>query len=327
MSTATTRLHPNLVRITLPVDGMTCAACQANVQRALTATPGVAKAAVNLMTHEATVHYDPAATDPAQLVAAINDTGYVVAPARRRRRDRAADDDAREQAQAREYAHAAHQVARQPGPRRGRDDRVDAADEQRRAWRAFAAIRCSPGRCACSIRRCGRAAPWLYAIDPHTLPIALLAATVFVMAWAGRHFYVRAWKGLRHRTADMNTLIAIGTGAAFLYSVAATLAPELFVDGRRPARRLLRSGHHHHRAGAARQRDGSARQAQHHARPAPARDAAAVDARGCGATAASSDVPIAEVRVRRPRDRAARRAHSGRRRDRAAAAAPSTNRC
>ena len=36
------------------------------------------------------------------------------------------------------------------------------------------------------------------------------------MAWAGRHFYVRAWKGLRHRTADMNTLIAIGTGAAFL---------------------------------------------------------------------------------------------------------------
>ena len=64
---------------------MTCAACQANVQRALTAAPGVTKAAVNLMTHEATVHYDPAATDPRTLVAAINDTGYVVAPARRRR--------------------------------------------------------------------------------------------------------------------------------------------------------------------------------------------------------------------------------------------------
>ena len=45
------------------------------------------------------------------------------------------------------------------------------------------------------------------------------------MAWAGRHFYVRAWKGLRHRTADMNTLIAIGTGAAFVYSVVATFAP------------------------------------------------------------------------------------------------------
>ena len=51
-----THAHPGEpIRITLPVDGMTCAACQANVQRALTATPGVTKAAVNLMMHEATV--------------------------------------------------------------------------------------------------------------------------------------------------------------------------------------------------------------------------------------------------------------------------------
>ncbi len=55
------------------------------------------------------------------------------------------------------------------------------------------------------------------------------------MAWAGRHFYVRAWQGLRHRNADMNTLIAIGTGAAFVYSVVATVAPGLFVaEGARP---------------------------------------------------------------------------------------------
>ena len=48
------------------------------------------------------------------------------------------------------------------------------------------------------------------------------------MAWAGRHFYVGAWKSLRHGSANMNTLIAIGTGAAFAYSVAATVAPGLF---------------------------------------------------------------------------------------------------
>ncbi len=81
---------------------MTCAACQANVQRALTAAPGVKKAAVNLMMHEATVHYDPATTDPAKLVDAINETGYVSrlpSPA-----SATADDDAREQAQARDYA-------------------------------------------------------------------------------------------------------------------------------------------------------------------------------------------------------------------------------
>ena len=92
---------PQHLKVTLPVEGMTCAACQANVQRALTEAPGVAKAAVNLMTHEATVHYNPAATDPAKLVAAINDTGYVsrlpVADAP------AGADDQQEQSQAHEY--------------------------------------------------------------------------------------------------------------------------------------------------------------------------------------------------------------------------------
>jgi Cu+-exporting ATPase len=57
----------------------------------------------------------------------------------------------------------------------------------------------------------------------------LLALTVAVMSWAGRHFYVRAWAAFRHHSADMNTLIAIGTGAAFIYSLIATLAPGFFV--------------------------------------------------------------------------------------------------
>jgi Cu+-exporting ATPase len=56
----------------------------------------------------------------------------------------------------------------------------------------------------------------------------LLAASLFVMLWAGRHFYTRAWVGLRHRSADMNTLIAVGTGAAFIFSFVATVAPQLF---------------------------------------------------------------------------------------------------
>ena len=54
-----TDTQPPRPKITLPVEGMTCAACQANVQRALTAAPGVTKAAVNLMMHEATVEFDP----------------------------------------------------------------------------------------------------------------------------------------------------------------------------------------------------------------------------------------------------------------------------
>ncbi len=227
-------------KVTLPVEGMTCAACQANVQRALTATPGVKKATVNLMMHEATVHYDPATTDPAKLVDAINETGYVSrlpSPA-----SATADDDAREQAQARDYAvlrlkamvslllGAVAMIASMPlmgGPSTtlGTSGAHGAhASDPLIAWTMR--VLDPPLRVA---------APWLYAIPPTTLTLALLAATVVVMGWAGRHFYVRAWQGLRHRNADMNTLIAIGTGAAFVYSAVATVAPGLFVaEGARP---------------------------------------------------------------------------------------------
>src|SRR6266550_3729959 len=63
-------------RISIPVTGMTCAACQARVQRALASSPGVEEASVNLLLHNATVEFDPSATSPEQLVAAIRDTGY-----------------------------------------------------------------------------------------------------------------------------------------------------------------------------------------------------------------------------------------------------------
>jgi len=213
------------LKITLPVEGMTCAACQANVQRALTATPGVTKAAVNLMMNEATVHYDPAATEPAKLVAAINDTGYAsklpdAHPAA------ASADEEREGEQAREYAAlrtksvtslalgAAAMIVSMP-------------------LMSASAHHASDPLIAWSMRVLDplmRAAlPWLYTVNPVALSNLLLAATVFVMTWAGRHFYSRAWKGLRHRTADMNTLIAIGTGAAFIYSLAGA-GPDVYYE-------------------------------------------------------------------------------------------------
>ena len=60
------------------------------------------------------------------------------------------------------------------------------------------------------------------------VPALLLPLTLAIMAWAGRHFYVKAWSALRHGTSDMNTLVAAGTGSAFLFSAAATLAPGFF---------------------------------------------------------------------------------------------------
>lgn len=75
-----------------------------------------------------------------------------------------------------------------------------------------------------------RALPWLFTIDTALLKYALLLLTFVVIAWAGRQFFTRAWTAFRHRTADMNTLIAVGTGAAFLYSLATTVAPGFFLQ-------------------------------------------------------------------------------------------------
>ena len=225
---------PPALTITLPVEGMTCAACQATVQRALTKAPGVSQAAVNLMMNEATVHFDPVLTTPTQLVAAINDTGYgsrlpVAADAT------TAADDERERQQRLEYESlrnkslvtlglgAAAMVASMP-LMGGMSAHADHAGDPLLRWTMTAID--PPVRAAL---------PWLYAIEPRTLTYGLLAVTVVAMVWAGRHFYTRAWSGLKHGTADMSTLIAVGTGAAFLYSLAATLAPSWFAaDGARP---------------------------------------------------------------------------------------------
>lgn len=220
--------------VTLSVEGMTCAACQATVQRVLSTQPGVTKAAVNLMMNEATVHFDPAATSPSQLVAAINDIGYLS------RLPLAADatssaDDQREQQHRREYetlrakslvslAIGAVAMTASMPLMGGRSPHAEHAGDPLLRW-AMTAV--DP-----TVRA---ALPWLYALAPQVLTYALLAATVLVMTWAGRHFYTRAWSGLTHGTADMSTLIAVGTGAAFLYSLAATLTPQWFVtDGARP---------------------------------------------------------------------------------------------
>src|SRR5690606_37586048 len=73
---AVAAVGPGQRRITIPVTGMTCAACSGRVQRALSRQPGVVDAAVNLMLANATVVYDPSRTSPEALVEAIRATGY-----------------------------------------------------------------------------------------------------------------------------------------------------------------------------------------------------------------------------------------------------------
>src|SRR3954471_25027455 len=208
--------------IRIPVSGMTCAACSARIQRALEKQPGVAGANVNLMMNTATVSFDPSAVTPHQLVETIRATGYGAQLA-------SPDQSAFEEQEARDRATA----------------------EEFRDFKTKAIVSGIVGVIAMIISMplmshigisdplmrwaMGAVHPFFHQVFPWllSLPIqatmgALMVATLSVMLWAGRHFYTRAWAAFRHHSADMNTLIAVGTGAAFLYSVVATVAPSLF---------------------------------------------------------------------------------------------------
>ena len=217
-------------QIRIPVSGMTCAACQSRVQRALEHAPGVIDASVNLMMKSAAVTYDPAIASPAALVDVIRETGYGAELA------------------------SASQTAFEEQEARDESQQRELVELRRKAIASgiagvVAMVLSMPLMTAHAIGTHGVVAdpfmrwamttltpalrallPFLYVVEPQRLSWTLLGITVVVMGWAGRHFYTRAWSAFRHRSADMNTLVAVGTGAAFLYSLLATVAPDFFVS-------------------------------------------------------------------------------------------------
>src|SRR5207245_3848068 len=72
-------------------------------------------------------------------------------------------------------------------------------------------------------------------LEPRWIRAILAVITLPVVVWSGGQFYRGTWSGIRHRTADMNSLIGVGTGAAYLYSLVATIAPGLFTGVGRSA--------------------------------------------------------------------------------------------
>ena len=222
-------------KITIPVSGMTCAACQAGVQKALQRTPGVADASVNLMMANASVTYDPSVTSPEALVEKIRDVGYG-ADLPRPERTAFAEQEERDRAQQEEYRElrrkaivsgalgALAMLVSMPLMVAGAN--LSHGEEVHGGPVADPFMRWAMESMSPALER---VVPWLYAISPAVFSWTLLVLTAGVMAWAGRHFYSRAWISFRHHAADMNTLIAVGTGAAFLYSVVATAAPGVFV--------------------------------------------------------------------------------------------------
>ena len=183
---------------------MTCASCANFVERALKKTPGVQSAQVNLATEKATVAFTPGLADRARLKAAIEAAGYQVAEA-----------------------------ASQPATQASATEPAEATDEELDARRALAYQHLKrrfwvAAGLAAIIMPLSMLMLWpalMHRVPEPVLNYGLLLLTLPVLLYGGREFYGAAWRGLRHGTASMDTLIAVGTGAAFLFSLAATLAP------------------------------------------------------------------------------------------------------
>jgi len=191
--------------VSFPVEGMTCAACVNRITRYLANVDGVEDANVNLATETATVRFDRGRVGLDRLGDAVEAAGYEA------RIDRAVgalhEQDLDEVAEERSDRDAA--AARK------------LADLRRRLVVAGAlTVPLLLGLARMTI------APWLPAFLSE--PLVQLALATPVQVWAAQPFYAGAWRALRHGVADMNTLVVVGTSAAYLYSLATIVVPGFF---------------------------------------------------------------------------------------------------
>ncbi len=178
-------------KIVIPIRGMSCASCVNRIQTELARLDGVQKAAVNLLTESATIEFDPARTGYGAFKKSIEKVGYAVS-------DAAAGEapGAAEQSRLKEY-------------------------QELRSELLASALLTLP------ILVLGM----FFAQKENAVNYILFVLTSVVMFWPGRRFFRGFWATARHFSADMNTLVAVGTLSAYLYSAAMTFAPGVFQDG------------------------------------------------------------------------------------------------
>ncbi len=221
--------RPSEARIArIHVDGMTCAACQSAVQQALHQVDGVSHATVSLMTNRAEVTYNPSVVSLEDLVRRIDVAGFEASLAsfaesafeEQQRQDAAAQAEFQNLQRGAFWslgAAAAAMLLSMP---------LMAEGPMHASQPALLALVHSAMGVADGFARA--VFPWLYSVPLQWLRWMLCVLSVCVMAGPGRSFYLRAWRATLHRSADMNTLVAVGTGAAFAYSLVLTLAPGFF---------------------------------------------------------------------------------------------------
>ncbi|MEJ2633959.1 MAG: heavy metal translocating P-type ATPase [Calditrichia bacterium] len=254
-------------KLDIPIEGMSCASCAVTVEKALKGVHGVKLAAVNFANHKATVEFDANEADSGGLVAAVRSAGYDIGGAETRlgirgmscaacvsRVEKAikglpgvleanvnlgleearvvyvpelVDIDAmRKAVDASGYQAVALEEEQVEDVEK---ERREAAYKKLKRKFIFALSFSIP----ILIISLTEMLPFVSSLPQEVRWILLFLLTTPVLAFAGSHFFTGAWKSFRHRAADMNTLIAVGTGSAYLYSTAATFFPFLFPAGLR----------------------------------------------------------------------------------------------
>ncbi|MBI3272085.1 MAG: copper-translocating P-type ATPase [Planctomycetes bacterium] len=196
--------RPGTDLVRLSIRGMTCASCLAKVERALAAVPGVVHAEVNLATETALAEVVAGGASTPDLLAAVASVGY-----------------------------AAEAVAGESGELR--EESLRRREVRELALRFASAAVLGAALMALDMYHHLRAALALPALSAATLlSLQLLLATGVQVGCASR-FYRAAWAALRHRAADMNTLVALGTTVAYAYSLVETLRYLFAADAAAPA--------------------------------------------------------------------------------------------
>ena len=183
----------------IDIAGMHCAACVDRVETALARIDGVDSAAVNLMLNRATVELDSDAVSEATIREAISAAGYETEAVYGERETGSTPDVTQRQ--------------------------VVAAAE----WRRSLFLALPFGVIVMAISMSAMFFPLVEHLGSDALNMGLLTLTLPVL-YAGRRFYSGAWRAALHGSATMDTLVALGTGAAFLFSLAVTFLPSILPD-------------------------------------------------------------------------------------------------
>lgn len=188
--------------LTLKLRGMSCASCARNIEDAIRSVPGVSDCNVNFGAEQATVNYDPQQTNLDKIQNAVEDAGYS-AYSLQEQEMMAGEDDAEKAARKAESRDLFHKVG----------------------LGGVISIILIVGSLPMMT---GLHLPWIPAWLHNSW--FQLIVTAPVQFWCGYGFYINAWKSFKHHAATMDTLIALGTSAAYFYSLFATLFPDFLIN-------------------------------------------------------------------------------------------------